>query len=428
MCVLKINNIGAIKNVDFEISRFTMVIGPESSGKSTIAKLLCNCEWVEKRCYTSHDEIHEMEEKFLENLENYHRMHGYIDESSYLQYIGSYVTISLQNKTAKIEVNPNREEQYLYPKVCYIPSERNFAATIPNLNKYNESNDNIMYFLYDWDTARKFVEEANLKGILNHDFSYKYVQSSKEDIVYDGDVSLKLRNASSGLQSVVPLFTTVEYLLSGIYNRIHPLTLEQKEQARSFIKAVEKLKASFDDANLKGSVDEADRKKELQILLDGLLKEPAAAWALDDIDAFSENASRKFFYVCSNLFIEEPEQSLFPPSQERLLYWLVAKILNGEKKHSAFVTTHSPFMLFALNNCLIGNLVEDKIPENLKNKLQSLSSWAHKDVISVYELHNGELKCIQDQDGLLMDNYLNKAYKQISSEYLQMLAYYGDEG
>ena len=426
MCQLKIKNIGAIRKVEFNVKRFTMVIGPESSGKSTIAKLLCNCEWVEKRCYTNHDEISLMEKNFLANLQEYHRMDGYIGDDSFLQYIGAYVTITLQNREVTIEVNPDKEETYLYPKVCYIPSERNFAATVPNLNKYNESNDNIMYFLYDWDAARKFIKDVDLKGILNHDIAYRYDSKSKEDLVYEGELGLKLRNASSGIQSVIPLITTVEYELTGVYNRIHPLTLEQKEQAESFMKLLDEIKQATESVKTADEVDSVSKRENLKSLMDRLLKEPAADLVLGDTEAFSENLSRKFFFSCSNLFIEEPEQNIFPRSQERLLYWLVAKVLNSERKHTAFVTTHSPFLLFALNNCLMGNLVKGKLPKGYFERMQSSAAWAEKDLIAVYELHDGELKPIQDQDGLLMDNYLNKAYKQISSEYLQMLTYYGD--
>lgn len=424
MCQLHIRHVGPIKNVDLTVARFTMLIGPESSGKSTIAKLLCHCEWVEKRCFTNHEEVEKMERDFLVNLLDYHRMDGYVDDNSYLQYVGTYVTITLERKNVRIEVNESRKEKYQYPKVSFIPSERNFAATIPNLNKYNESNDNIMYFLYDWDTARKYIKRVDLKGILNHDISYTYDNESKDDMVFDGDSPLKLRNASSGVQSVIPLYTTVEYQLEGIFNRIHPLTLEQRAMAESFMKLVEELKQTLDAMQ---SIDEASQgqaKETIEQLLKKMRYDPASEIVLGDTDAFAENISRKFFYACTNLFIEEPEQNIFPRSQERLLYWLLSKVLNGNRQHTAFVTTHSPFLLFALNNCLIGNLVNERMPAEEKERMKSRAAWADKSLVAVYELHDGELKSIQDYDGLLMDNYLNKAYKQISSEYMEMLAYY----
>ena len=46
---LKINQIGAIKSVDIDLNKINVIIGPQSSGKSTICKIACYCSWVEKR-------------------------------------------------------------------------------------------------------------------------------------------------------------------------------------------------------------------------------------------------------------------------------------------------------------------------------------------------------------------------------------------
>lgn len=48
---LVIKNVGPIKNVEFEINRINVFMGPQSSGKSTISKILCHCQWVEKSCF-----------------------------------------------------------------------------------------------------------------------------------------------------------------------------------------------------------------------------------------------------------------------------------------------------------------------------------------------------------------------------------------
>lgn len=56
MCTLKIKNIGPIKTIDMAINKVTFLLGPQSSGKSTVAKVLCHCQWIEKRCYTNFEE------------------------------------------------------------------------------------------------------------------------------------------------------------------------------------------------------------------------------------------------------------------------------------------------------------------------------------------------------------------------------------
>ena len=48
MARLIIRNIGPIKNVDIELNKVNVFIGEQSSGKSTIAKIISFCSWLEK--------------------------------------------------------------------------------------------------------------------------------------------------------------------------------------------------------------------------------------------------------------------------------------------------------------------------------------------------------------------------------------------
>ena len=49
MTTIKIRNIGPIKEVEeITLNRVNVFMGPQSSGKSTIAKIISYCTWVEK--------------------------------------------------------------------------------------------------------------------------------------------------------------------------------------------------------------------------------------------------------------------------------------------------------------------------------------------------------------------------------------------
>ena len=135
---------------------------------------------------------------------------------------------------------------------------------------------------------------------------------------------------------------------------------------------------------------------------------------------------RLFNYHYTQLFIEEPEQNLFPDTQQEFVYWLL-EIMQNDKKHAAIITTHSPYILFALNNCMMGGLVKDNIPKEEVSDFASHSAWINPKLVSVFELDNGTLRRVQDEDGIIEDNYLNTAYKKNSEEYLELLNYYEDE-
>lgn len=42
---LTIRNVGPVKSVDISLNKVNVFIGPQSSGKSTIAKVLSTCSW-----------------------------------------------------------------------------------------------------------------------------------------------------------------------------------------------------------------------------------------------------------------------------------------------------------------------------------------------------------------------------------------------
>ena len=375
MCKLTIKNIGPIKEIKMDVNKITFLLGPQSSGKSTIAKVLCHCQWIEKRCYNNFEEEREkfiIGTSFVDGFNEYYRFCGYFRDDSYILYEGNYITLEYKNKKLGISRNPN--EHYEYPKLCYVPAERNLVAAIPNLRKYNDTNDLILYFLYDWFEAREYLKEMNLDDIIERRVKYVFEKSNNSDIIYDGDdAKLDLKNASSGLQSVVPLMTVSTYILEEVFKRNKPLSSEQKMQ--------------LEKANL------------------------------------PEDA---FFYKRSDIYIEEPEQNLFPDAQQKFVYWLMREMRESRRQHSALITTHSPFVLFSLNNCLIGALAEKKLPEQVKKDSPSKDSWIDPKLVTVYEIHDGKLKTIQEESGLLMHNYLNQAYRKINAEYLAMLDYYED--
>lgn len=75
----------------------------------------------------------------------------------------------------------------------------------------------------------------------------------------------------------------------------------------------------------------------------------------------------------------------------------------------------------------MGGLVKNRIPTDRQKDFDSYPAWIDPKKVSIYEIHDGTLKCIQDEDGIIEDNYLNQAYKENSSEYLSLLNYYDDE-
>jgi predicted ATPase len=46
---LVIRHFGPIEEVNIELKRINVIIGPQSSGKSTVLKVACFCDWLERQ-------------------------------------------------------------------------------------------------------------------------------------------------------------------------------------------------------------------------------------------------------------------------------------------------------------------------------------------------------------------------------------------
>ena len=150
-----IEKLGPIKRVDIELKRFNFFIGPQSCGKSTIAKVISTCELMEKEVATLLDEkAIPNGDAFVEMVEKFHKMEGYFNQShnTYIHFETDVIDICYKDKTLNVRLKS--EASYTRQKICYIPAERNMV-TLPELDGFEFGQTNLKSFLFDWWRARE---------------------------------------------------------------------------------------------------------------------------------------------------------------------------------------------------------------------------------------------------------------------------------
>lgn len=424
MSTITIKNIGPIKEiVEISLNRINVFMGPQSSGKSTIAKIISFCTWVEKDVATNQSlsEYQENKTYFRERLESFHKIKGYFNSDSYIHYKSEVVDIVWENEKCSI----SWVDKYAYKrsKIAYIPSERNMVI-LPEARKSEFGNTNIRSFLFDWFEARKKYSNENNLSVLNLGVNYYYLEGSEEDHIRgnnnDAEYDILLSNASSGLQSITPLIAMIEYLTEWIYDE-DTISFEQDERKQrvNINLAVEKaLKPYYDKDNF--SID--DLQKLVKSFNEKLHeKEEKAIKYFEDYKAISNSL---FKTMNSQFIIEEPEQNLFPETQRDLVYYFLQKCLNKEGNRLT-LTTHSPYVLYALNNCMMAGLVSDKMEANELSKLKCNQSKINPVDVSIYEIREGVVRgTIQGEDGLISDNYFDQKMKELMDDFYLMLNHY----
>lgn len=424
MSTITIKSIGPIKEVvEISLNRINVFMGPQSSGKSTIAKIISFCTWVEKDVATSQSlsEYQENKTYFRERLESFHKIKGYFNSDSYIHYKSEVLDIVWENEECSI----SWVDKYAYKrsKIAYIPSERNMVI-LPEARKSEFGNTNIRSFLFDWFEARKKYSNENNLSVLNLGVNYYYVEGSEEDHIRgnnnDAEYDILLSNASSGLQSITPLIAMIEYLTKWIYDE-DTISFEQDERKQRVnrIIAVEKvLKPYYDKDDLPiGDIQELVNSFNEKLHE----KEEKAVEYFDDYKTISNSL---FKTTNSQFIIEEPEQNLFPETQRDLVYYFLQKCLNKEGNRLT-LTTHSPYVLYALNNCMMAGLVSDKMEANELSKLKCNQSKINPVDVSIYEIREGVVRgTIQGEDGLISDNYFDQKMKDLMDDFYLMLNHY----
>lgn len=444
---LTIKNIGAIKEASMELKKVNMIMGPQSSGKSTICKITSFCMWMEKKCCLSHTIDPFLSSSFFnERLIEFHKLIGYTSEESYIQYETDTLVLTYDFKEAPRITWKNRCG-YHRSKIAYIPGERNIVSVINNWFEVRFKNTNILNFMIDWDDSRKNYRKENPLNVINLNMKYYFDDTTGRDIVTVNDAkSLDLTNTSSGLQSLIPLLVLTHYLITHL-KEIDKQSSVVDEQSKS--KVIQKIYEEYFELKNLDFPSEGGTKS---IIIDTGEKDPVVEIEdnkiivktdAKEIQLFESQEKKKIFESVINhtfktqsinLYIEEPELNLFPLAQRDLLYELV-KLISTRENDCLTLTTHSPYILYALNNCMMGYLVKDRIPDDTRNEIDCHNSWINPEQVSVWEIKDGYLKglngelntTIQQEDGLIGDNYFDCNMKEVMDDFYKMLNYYGDD-
>ncbi|MBO4811305.1 MAG: ATP-binding protein [Prevotella sp.] len=339
---LVIRNLGPLKEAEVELKRINVIIGSQSSGKSCVLKTACYCTWVEKRIeLTQTADFFAKDGNFLKELERFHKLKGYIKDDTFISYESDFMAFSFENSTNtfKFEWKEGRWN-YRRSKVTYIPAERNLVAAIPNWFQVKFNDDNIRDFMADWETARQAT--TNDLSVLNLGVSYHYDANTKSDKVQVADgVTLDFTNTSSGLQSVIPLFVHLTYLMELQVMKVVNTSITGSKEENSLSNII----YSHFTPILGEMINENEIKP----------NRPSVVFKINDknyslhVSAIKKMQEILFQYLVTDhcdIFLEEPEANLFPPTQSCLVEWLL-DMTKKEQPNNLFIATHSPYILNA---------------------------------------------------------------------------------
>jgi predicted ATPase len=385
MVKLKVKNFGPIKEGYREndgymiIPDITLFIGDQGTGKSSIAKILSTCSWIEKTILKDSnvyrqesDGIKEFKYTdapvsayYLKHSLEYQNIQNYFSEDTFIEYIGDYYKIIYSGgETSFYSLHCEKEEvSYILPQIMYVPAERNFISVVEGAKSVKNLPSPLYTFLDEYEDAVSALGGQKQKLPLSS-FEYQFDNSIKEGVILgtDSNYKIKLSEASSGLQSATPLFLVTDYLsklITGKYNTLSKkrLSLTDDMSKDEMINLVREAKA-----------DDWQEKMEIQNIEDRF-------------------KNKRFLNI-----VEEMEQNLYPKSQQGILYDLI-RCVNSTEGNSLILTTHSPYVINYLSLAIKAYAIKTKIKPNSNNKILSdlniivpQESTISGDRVVIYEL------------------------------------------
>lgn len=356
-----IHSVGPIVDADIDLKQISVIIGPQSLGKSTILKVASYCTWVEKNIELQQDPSLFDGEKFIQPLMTFHKMGDYFNANSRISYESDYMRFSYNHlkKTFSFEWKEARWN-YRRTKISYIPSERNLVAVIPNWFEISLEQNNIRSFMTEWETARRAT--TTLLDVLHLNVSYRYDPDLKKDMVKIQDGStMDITDISSGLQSLIPLYVHLNYLNSSLAHSGSPSKIVgdwvNEELRNSIYEELFVKKGRTEVVEYNADPDIQTDKNPVPMLYGRYYGEDRLVFShASDIDDFEKILNQYVLTDHCDIFLEEPENNLFPPTQAGLTNWII-DLANGEHANSFFIATHSPYVL--------GELLKNKTPMGL---------------------------------------------------------------
>lgn len=330
MASLHIRSFGPIvDSTKIEMTSLMVIIGRQSAGKSTFMKVLCFCRWLEKKIMVSTDDVvnqYTHHNKFVKELKQFHRLNDeYFTDDTELIYNGDNIIIEYKgaNGNVKILRKESFAERRFNTKLCYIPAERNLVSAIQNVDKtYKATEKDVLFnFIYEWDEAKSpYTSERPFRLAATGGFSYVN-KSGADMLVRENGTEIPAFYASSGMQSVMPMDVMVSYITERVGQNAS-LSMHERNE-----------------------INKTD----------------------------NGHSCRRLEYQSAQLFIEEPEQNLYPESQKLVVMSLARSLKkaleNGTEQSFVVITTHSPYVMSVVNVLLMAAIVEDKgLEQNVADK------------------------------------------------------------
>lgn len=428
---ITIQNFGPIQNIeDLEIKDFMVFIGPQASGKSTLAKAVYFFKTIRE----------EMLKHLLGLLEKKTKGLGLLEANNLSISLGKKFIdlfgnqILTKNSTLDYEFKPehsisiNGARSLLGPVVLGSKMHAGIQGLTIKCQKFVDRKERASNG-FPTQTER-IIKEAELEA-----FKEELINEVNQLFGEEGE-SLFI---PAGRAVLTSLMEQLPFFEEG--NKLDVLI-------RNFAKQVLSVRPYFDNKNGVLAYENAAKmrkeinsefvnaaKQKAQTILRGEYRrendEERIYFSSDQFVNLGQASSgqQESLWILMLMFIrildkskifmviEEPEAHLFPEAQKEMVE-LIALCCNAQPENKALITTHSPYILTALNNLLYAYEIGKNDPQGTE-KVINKPFWLDPARVAAYYVENGRLESIMS-DGLIQAERIDEISNKINNQLDQL--------
>lgn len=416
---LTVKNFAGITDLEIEVKRINILIGPQASGKSVCAKLLFyfkNFVWEILSAVENEQTKRNLDSNYSKKFEEYFPPDSWGKQDFFIRY---------EIANISIEVSRKKENK---GKIVLSYSElfkQEFTNLSNLLKKARERNfqENAEYDNLDRSYSTRFFLRKRLVDFLDTSicreaaFNQLFIPAGRSFFSILQSNIFSFLSSDNVLDPFMREFgSTYERFKHGGFSKDRLANQEIQDEIDSLIE--NSLCGKYIQEKGKDVLEVADGRR--------INVANSSSGQQEILPLTIMLATLPFLYTGrQTVYIEEPEAHLFPNAQRNVVE-LIATVFNSRKEQlQFFITTHSPYVLTAFNNLLQAGLLYQESSGDVQDKLEKIvSRYKSLDVsdLSAYVLMDGKCSSIVcSETGLIDAKVIDAVSDDLAIEFEQLL-------